>query len=75
MQSLAYDSEAKLKAMSFTARALNEHIQVIREEDYLIVEHEDYGHVMELHLDDYDIHKQLLREALAALVEGDTPPW
>ena len=75
MHSLALDLEAKLRNMSLTARSLSDSIRVIREEDYLILEHEDYGHVMELHLDDYDIHKQLIREALSALAMGDTPPW
>lgn len=72
---LAYDVEQKLKMMTATARNMSPRIEVIREDDYLVVEHEDYGHVMELHLDDYDIHRQLLREALSTLAEGDTPPW
>ena len=70
------DMEAKLKAMINSAQALNPLLSVIREEDYLVVEHEDYGHITELHLEDYPHHKEILRESLSfASAEGDTPPW
>ena len=70
------DMEAKLKAMINSAQALNPLLSVIREEDYLVVEHEDYGHITELHLEDYPHHKEILRESLSfASAEGDTHPW
>lgn len=74
--------EAKLKLMTNTAKALNSLLSIIREtevdgEDYLIVEHEDYGHIIELHAEDYPHHKELLRDALEFAVNnhGETVPW
>lgn len=78
MNSLAIDLEFKLKAMTLTARSLSDKIQVIREEDYIIVEHDVYGHVIELHLEDYDHHEEMLRDELASLSEDaikEELPW
>ena len=70
------DMESKLKAMINSAQALNPLLSVVREEDYLIVEHEDYGHITELHLEDYPHHKEILSESCSfASPEGDTPRW
>ena len=46
--------ETKLKTMTHTAKSMNSLLSVIRETEangdtYLIIEHEDYGHVTELH--------------------------
>jgi DNA mismatch repair ATPase MutL len=61
--------------MAHTAKGLSDLIRVYKEEDYLVVEHEDYGHVVELHAEDYQYHKEILRDALEALSQGDLPPW
>jgi hypothetical protein len=61
--------------MEQTALTLNPLLSVIKEEDYLVVEHEDYGHVTELHPDDYLNHKELLREALTFAANQELPPW
>lgn len=68
--------EAKLKVMTNSARSLNDLLSVIREEDYLIVEHADYGHVTELHAEDFPYHKEVLRDALNLASNGEElPPW
>lgn len=71
------DLESKLRLMTQTARSLNDLLSVIREEDYLIVEHEDYGHVTELHAEDYPHHKEILRDALnyATALKEERLPW
>ena len=57
--------EAKLKAMTTWVKSLNSLLSVIREEDYLVVEHDDYGHVTELHPEDFPNYKEIVREAIA----------
>lgn len=78
MHSLAYDVEFKLRAMTLTAKALSDKIQVIREDDYLVVEHDVYGHVTELHPDDYDHCEEMLRDELTSLSNAaaeEDLPW
>lgn len=68
--------ETKLRNMTQTAKSMSDLLSVIREEDYLVVEHDDYGHVTELHAEDYPHHKEILRDALnEAAAEELTPPW
>ena len=67
--------ELKLKAMEQTVKAMDNLLSVIREEDYLIVEHDDYGHIVELHEEDYPEHKIILRKNLEFVMESSTPPW
>lgn len=62
--------ELKLDRMAKSVRSLNELLSVIREEDYLIIEHPKYGHVVELHEEDYPHHREIVREHLN-LVSGD----
>lgn len=71
------DLEAKLKTMTNSARSLNDLLSVIREEDYLIVEHQHYGHVTELHAEDYPHHREILRDALsyATALKEERLPW
>ncbi len=69
------DTKQILRVMEQTALTLNPLLSVIKEEDYLVVEHEDYGHVTELHPDDYPNHKELLREALTFAANQELPPW
>lgn len=61
-----------LEEMESYVKALNPLLSVYREEDYLVVEHEDYGHVTELHPEDYEDYRELIREGLA---HAETPPW
>ena len=73
------NTEAKLKSMAAWVKSLNSLLSVIREEDYLIVEHEDYGHVTELHPEDFPNYREIVREAIAE-VSGDRElkealPW
>ena len=73
------NTEAKLKSMTAWVKSLNSLLSVIREEDYLIVEHEDYGHITELHLEDFPNYREIVREAMAE-VSGDRElkealPW
>lgn len=73
--------ETKLKTMTHTAKSMNSLLSVIRETEangdtYLIIEHEDYGHVTELHAEDYPHHKEIIRDALEFVsTYGDIPPW
>jgi hypothetical protein len=74
------DVEARLKMMTNTANSLSSLLSVIREDGsegpYLVIEHEDYGHVTELHPEDYPHHKEILRDAIEfASNQGDLPPW
>jgi hypothetical protein len=59
--------------MEHTAKNLNSLLSVIREDDYLVVEHDVYGHVTELHPDDFEVHKELLRDALE--LASASVPW
>lgn len=71
----------KLKNMTNTVQSLNSRLYVIREteetgEVYLVVEHEQYGHVTELHLDDYPHHKEILRDAIEfAIAKKEASSW
>lgn len=65
--------EQQLRTMENTAKSLNGLLSVIREDDYLVVEHEVYGHVTELHPDDFPVHKELLRDALE--LASNAVPW
>jgi hypothetical protein len=75
--------EAKLKNMTNTVKALNSLLSVIQEtesngEVYLVVEHEDYGHITELHAEDYPHHKEILRDALefaTSNYDKEALPW
>ena len=73
--------ETKLRNMTQTAKSMNGLLSVVREEDmtggpYLVVEHEDYGHVTELHAEDYPHHKEILRDALEFVSSHEElPPW
>lgn len=62
----------QLDEMESYVKSLNPLLSVYREADYLVVEHEDYGHVTELHPEDYDDYRQLVKEGLSHVV---TPPW
>ena len=77
------NTETKLRNMSTWIKALNSLLSIIREDGpegpYLIVEHEEYGHITELHLDDFPNYKEIVREALAE-ASGETSeleevPW
>lgn len=64
-----------LRQMELTARSLNDLLSVIKEDDYLVVEHEVYGHVTELHPDDFPNHKEILIDALSYASEKHSLPW
>ena len=78
------NTDLVLKNMTNTVNSLNSLLSVIREteengEVYLIVEHKDYGHVTELHVEDYPYHKEILRDALEFAINDQVkealPPW
>lgn len=69
------DIETRLTNMTFYASNLNYLLSVIREDDYLIIEHEDYGHVTELHPDDYPHYREILKDALEFASNKELPPW
>jgi len=65
------NTEQQLRMMEHSAKNLN--LDIIREDDYLVVEHPVYGHVTELHPDDFPVHKELLRDALE--LASSAVPW
>jgi hypothetical protein len=64
-----------LRQMEFTVRSLNDLLSVIKEDDYLVVEHKVYGHVTELHPEDFSNHKEILIDALNYVSEKNNVPW
>lgn len=65
--------EQQLQIMQNTVKNLNNLLSIIREDDYLVIEHEIYGHIVELHLEDFPFHKELLRDALE--FAANSVPW
>lgn len=64
-----------LRQMELTARSLNDLLSVIKESEYLVVEHRVYGHITELHPEDFANHKEILIDALSYASEKHSPPW
>lgn len=58
--------------MAKAAKRLDSNMNIIQEDDYLIVEHPILGHIVELHLDDFETHEELLKEEYN---RASIPPW